>query len=250
MRRFLKELTVPQRLAVALDFEPATIGPLRGKSSLEHQISRFLSLIEGTNITVKLESSMRALDYSFISYVRDFGFDVIGDLKLVGIPSTLALDGALLHEAKLKAVTVYCATGSKSMKALVKALPNTEVLGVTILSTFDEDDCEDTFSIGITEGVGHFARRAYEAGLQGLICAPREIKLIRDLELSMSVNVVNVRPKGVVIPNDDQNPERTMTPYDAIKAGADRIIMRRAVTLARDPRGTIMRILDEIASAL
>jgi orotidine-5'-phosphate decarboxylase len=66
----------------------------------------------------------------------------------------------------------------------------------------------------------------------------------------LTINCPNIRLVDTDMLWDDQNPDFAMTPYDAIKAGADRIIVGRPITLNTDPRNTVMRILDEIDKAL
>lgn len=65
---------------------------------------------------------------------------------------------------------------------------------------------------------------------------------------SMTINIPAIRPMWVIVPGDDQNPDRIMTPAKAIKAGADRIVVGRPIVNAEKPYDAVMRTIEEIAS--
>jgi len=66
----------------------------------------------------------------------------------------------------------------------------------------------------------------------------------------MSYNTPNIRPAWALIANDDQNKDRVMTPGQAIKAGADRIVVGRPITQAKSPTDAVAWTIDEIAGAV
>ena len=95
-----------------------------------------------------------------------------------------------------------------------------------------------------------FALLAETAGLDGLICAPTDIASIRSVvKRKMTFNTPGIRPTWAIVPGDDQNPERIMTPAKAIKAGANRIVVGRPIVRAEKPYNAVMRTIEEIASA-
>jgi orotidine-5'-phosphate decarboxylase len=95
-----------------------------------------------------------------------------------------------------------------------------------------------------------FALLAETAGADGLICAPTDIAFIQSVvKRQMSFNTPAIRPTWAIVPGDDQNPERIMTPAKAIKAGADRIVVGRPIVKAEKPYDAVMRTIEEIASA-
>ncbi len=122
--------------------------------------------------------------------------------------------------------------GIEALKRLKGELPDTKILGVGILTTLTDDETLSMFGCTVPEGALRFGEIALKAGLDGLICAPGELQLLR-AEFGEGPWLVcpNVRFEDGVVSGDDQNPKRAMTPAQAIKAGADCIVMGRPITL-------------------
>jgi orotidine-5'-phosphate decarboxylase len=101
------------------------------------------------------------------------------------------------------------------------------IFGVTILTDFDDDDCHSVYADASVEVVCDFAWRLLEAGVDGLVCSPRELPLLkeRDLLQHLTTLVPGVRPKWAKA-NDQK---RTMTPKEAADLGADYIVVGRPV---------------------
>jgi orotidine-5'-phosphate decarboxylase len=162
----------------------------------------------------------------------------------------LEIDGAFLKEANPELLTVSCAAGVAGMKAVKDRLPNAEVLGVTVLTSLPTEECQKIHGhAGMAGAVGRsLAQLAKSACLDGIVCSPAEVSPIRDMiGPSMSINTPAIRPAWANVIGDDQNKDRVMTPKEAIRAGADRIIVGRPIFQARDPYDAVMRVLEEIA---
>ncbi len=96
-----------------------------------------------------------------------------------------------------------------------------------------------------------FAHVAAEAKIDGLISSPKEAEVLRaKFGIVLSLNTPAIRPTWAIVPGDDQNPERIMTPAKAIRAGADRIVVGRPIVQAEKPYDAVMRTIEEIASAM
>ncbi len=141
-----------------------------------------------------------------------------------------------------------CTAGVKAIQALKAELPNTELLGVTVLTSFKGSDTRAMFTCSTEEAVMRLANIG-SAGVDGFISSPKETEFLRaHFEMMWSLNTPAIRPKWSVVSSDDQNKKRVMTPSQTIKNGADRIIVGRPITQAKNPYDAVMRTLDEIVN--
>lgn len=242
-----KVLTPAERLIVAADFKPGATG----RESVRAHVLALADILQGTGVTIKVNSILRACGYDLIDEIHARDLKVFADLKLYDIGETLETDAQLLRQFKPELVTVCCDTGFEAMKRLKDALPNTEVLGVTILTTLKNGDMERVGRINVEGAVQKNAMLARCAGLGGLICSPKEVHVLRRHFSDMfTYNTPGVRFAAQDVLGDDQNPDRVTTPFDAINLGADRIVIGRPIIQATNPRDAVKRVLDEIAGAL
>ncbi len=238
-----KVLTLAERIIVAADFKGT-------KDEIEKMVLGLVNDLEGTGVIIKVNSALRSCGYGLISRVQSHGLKVFADLKLNDIPATLEIDGILLNEYKPDLLTVMCSTGVVAMRALKAELPDTEVLGVTVLTSMTEKECHDLYGYSINVMVLHFTNGAQEAGIDGLIASPAETeKLRKHINPLMSINTPGVRPLWSVVEDEDQNLDRVMTPAKAIQVGATRLVIGRPITQSPNPREAVMRTLEEIDSA-
>ncbi len=228
-------------LVVAADSYPI-IRTDRHRYTYKNLVTELVEKLKRTNVTIKVGPVLRAIGYDLINLIHFQNMRVFADLKLVDIKNTLELDGVLLNEARPEMITVYSDTTVEAMKILKLWLPDTKVLGVTVM-TDSEVLSEDHLISRV--------RKVRLAGISELVASAYEIPLItRHFSNYFSVSTPGVRLQGVVVPGDDQNPKRVMTPFEAIQAGANRIIVGRPVTMSNNPYDTVMRILEEIQVGL
>ncbi len=243
-----QQMSPEQRLIVAADFKPTAPN---GRLWVREQVLRFADELKGLGVYLKVNFALRACGHKLIDEIHSRGLPVFADLKLIDIRGTMLTDGVLLREAKPELLTVMCVAGVTAMQVLKAELPDTEVLGVTILTSLKDADTRAMFTCSTEEAVGRFAQVAADAEIDGLICAPTEAAMLRaEFGTRFSLNTPGIRPVWAIVPGDDQNPDRIMTPTKAIRAGADRIVVGRPITQAKNPRDAVMRTLDEIAEAL
>lgn len=248
-------LLLEERLIVAADFHPKKCG---GISGVKAKVLSLAQELEGLGVYIKVNSILRAIGYDLIVQLHELGLKVFADLKLVDIPNTMATDGAMLAEVHPEIVTVMCNADIKGMHAVHEALKGkTKVLGVTVLTSLNEEDCQAVFTCSTRAGVLRFARLAQGAKLEGLILSPKEVDVvINRFELSLELNTPGIRPKWSIIGEDDQS--RVLTPKDAIKNGADRIVIGRPIVQAspnndgfpKSPREAVERTLEEIREGI
>ncbi len=249
------DLPVEERLIVAADFKPQDCGGING---VKAKVLWLAQELKGLGVYLKVNSILRASGYELIVQLHKLGLKVFADLKLIDIPNTMAIDGAMLAEVKPEIVTVMCCAGVDGMHVVQDALKEkTKVLGVTILTSLNEEDCQAIFTCSTRAGVLRFARIAQLAGLGGLILSPKEVEVVKHrFELSLELNTPGIRPEWSLIDDDDQS--RVLTPKRAIQNGAERIVIGRPITQAapndkefpQSPREAVERTLKEISDGL
>jgi len=180
--------------------------------------------------------------------IRDEGGAVFLDLKFHDIPNTVARAVAAAARLDVAILTIHTSGGRNMMVAAEAAAQEMDnpplVLGVTVLTSMDGNDLNE---IGVTEDpvtqVERLAQLAKEAGLRGLVCSPREISTLRKvLPREMQLVTPGIRPKG----SDADDQKRTLTPAEAIEAGADWLVIGRPITAAQNPRAAAETILEEL----
>lgn len=180
-----------------------------------------------------------------IDLVRQTDCNLFLDLKLHDIPNTVA--GACESVAKFNPefLTVHASGGSDMISAAVKALPNTRITAVTILTSLSP---ESLAAIGYAEPpletAVRLAKLAVAAGARAIVCSPQEVAAIRAVVNSdITLITPGVRPAGADL--GDQN--RVATPASAMAAGADLLVIGRPITAAADPAASAIAIGQEIA---
>lgn len=183
--------------------------------------------------------------------VREFvssGRKVFLDLKLHDIPNTVGRAVKSAADLGASMLTVHASAGSDVLRAAVEAAgPRLAILGVTVLTSFDD---ADLMEIGVPNPVPgqvvRLAELARRAGCSGVVTSPRETAQVRR-SLGEGFTVVNpgVRPAGTS--KDDQ--ERTATPAEAIRAGATFIVVGRPITQAKNPARAAQEIVQEMEQA-
>jgi len=182
----------------------------------------------------------------FVSQLLADGKRVFLDLKLYDIGETVKRATRQLSERiRPTLLTVH---GSKSVMSAARAGCDgsaTKLLGVTVLTSFDEQDLADLgFHVPVSELVDLRVRNAVETGMDGLICSPLEVARVREIAGPASILVT----PGVRSANAAQGDQkRVATPKEAIDHGATYLVIGRQVTRAADPEAAYSEILEEIA---
>jgi orotidine-5'-phosphate decarboxylase len=155
--------------------------------------------------------------------------EIFLDLKLHDIPHTVSGAAKAVAHLAPKFLTVHASGGRTMVKAAVDAMPHTNITGVTILTSLSETDVTEIgFKFASLDSAVALAKLAVNAGAKAIVCSPLEISAVR---LSIGAQPIIITP-GVrppdMVGSDDQ--QRTMTPEDAIAAGANLVVIGRPIT--------------------
>jgi orotidine-5'-phosphate decarboxylase len=182
--------------------------------------------------------------------VANEGLPIFLDLKLHDIPNTVEQGlASLMQLAPAPAIiNVHAQGGLAMMQAARKAVPaTTKLIAVTILTSLSHDDCVATGhdpELSTADLAMTLAQLTHQAGLDGVVCSPHDLELIRTvLPRDFMTVVPGIRPAGA----DSQDQKRIATPKAAIAAGADVLVIGRAITGAADPARAAQDILASLA---
>ena len=184
----------------------------------------------------------------FVKKLVNRNFDVFLDLKFHDIPNTVARACQAGADLGVWMINVHAMGGRKMMEAAREALPsndsNPKLIAVTVLTSMG---AEDLTEIGLTnspaEQVKHLAALTNDCGLDGVVCSPQEISLLREtLDTSFELITPGIRPEWSV--TGDQ--KRIMTPAQAMQAGGNYMVIGRPITQADDPMQALEKIEQEL----
>jgi len=183
--------------------------------------------------------------------VAETGARVFLDLKLHDIPTTVARAVAAAVRCGASMVNVHALGGREMLVAARESAgaagPSVKLVAVTLLTSLDSRSLADLPIAGHPEGiVRRLAALAKDCGLDGVVCAPRDVREVKIACGSGFLAVVpGIRPAGTT--SFDQ--KRVATPADALSEGADLLVVGRPLTAAPDPDAALELLLAEIQSA-
>jgi orotidine-5'-phosphate decarboxylase len=231
------------RLIVALDVETAS------------EARRLVSALRGMVGMYKIGSQLfTAAGPSLVREIITSGERVFLDLKFHDIPNTVACAGVEAARLGVSVFNVHAAGGSEMMRhaadvvaecAVSEGLARPLIIAVTVLTSANAATLAEVgHSLKPDELVARLALLAEASGLDGVVASPREIALVRTAVPKPNFLVVTpgVRPAGAAL--FDQ--KRVMTPREAIRAGADYIVVGRPILNAPDPARATQQIIDEL----
>jgi orotidine-5'-phosphate decarboxylase len=189
---------------------------------------------------------------AFVHEIVGRGEKVFLDLKLHDIPNTVA--GAVRSACRLGIgmLTLHAAGGRKMLEAACEAAQGSSspplLLAVTALTSLTPDDAR---SIGVQDSITGWAERlaelSFRAGIRGLVASSHELpNLHRKFGSTMQFVIPGIRPAGA----QDRDQARTAAPAEAVRAGADFLVVGRPILQALDPALAADQIVKEIAAAL
>lgn len=188
-----------------------------------------------------------------VKRIRERGALVFLDLKFHDIPNTVAKAVGVAARLDVQMLTVHAGGGTEMLKAAETAAEETAyrmgrtpplVLGVTVLTSLDSASLREVgLDVNVEYQVRRLANVAVKAGLRGLVCSPLEIATLRKT-IPAQVQLVVPGIRTGAEKSDDQ--KRTMTPREAIAAGANWLVIGRPICAAENPRAAAEKILDSL----
>jgi orotidine-5'-phosphate decarboxylase len=187
-----------------------------------------------------------------VEEIRDRGEKIFLDLKLHDIPNTVR--GAIRSACKLgiDMITVHASGGAAMLEAACEEAQSADspplVLAVTALTSLSE---EDMLRFGVNgsmeQWVERLAQTACDAGIRGIVASAKELPMLRSrMDAKLQLVIPGIRPAG----SERQDQSRTATPFEAINAGANYIVVGRPIMKADNPVAAADAIVEEIRRAL
>jgi orotidine-5'-phosphate decarboxylase len=176
--------------------------------------------------------------------------DIFLDLKLHDIPHTVSGAAKAVAHLAPKFLTVHASGGTAMVKAAVDAMPQSNITGVTILTSLSEADVDEVgFKLAALDSAVALAKVAVNGGAKAIVCSPLEISAVRSaIGVQPIIITPGVRPLDMVGTDDQQ---RTLTPEDAISAGANLVVIGRPITQSWAQGASAMKErAEEIGSRL
>ena len=241
-----KNLKIRDRLILSLDVSGKTEA-LEVLKQADNRISTIkvgLELIynEGLNI---------------IDMVKKSGYKVMLDAKLMDIPNTVAGAVRGISRLDVNIITLHTFGGSSMIKTANDTLAQLSsqknkskplFFGVTVLTSLDDNDLESFgFKIKYTELVLNMAKIGIESGIDGIVCSPNEVGLLRK---NLGSNFLIATPGIRLAEDSTADQKRINTPEKAIRDGADFIIVGRSIIKSHDIKNTIELFLEKVESGI
>ena len=166
--------------------------------------------------------------------IKNKKVNIFLDLKLHDIPNTIKNGIEAIANLNPYFTTIHITGGDEMQKIANLSKKNVKVLGVSILTSIDSAQAEKYYSEkNINNLVGKFVKNALENKLDGVVCSPLEIELVKKISSGKLIIVTpGIRPENYN-KNDDQ--KRFMSPKEAINLGANYLVVGRPITQSSNP---------------
>ncbi len=201
--------------------------------------SSIINNLDSKKCMIKIGSvAFNSIGREIITYAANKGFDIFLDLKLHDIPNTVEKSIKGLINLPIKMLTIHVSGGEYMMKAAMSAVSGTDIkiFGVTALTSLNDDDTKNIFQRTASDQVNAMLDLAEISGIDGVVCSPHELKLVRNKDSLLSIT------PGIRLQDTNDDQKRIMTPKKAIDLGADYLVIGRPITKSKD----IKKSLDEI----
>lgn len=225
------------KIIIALDFNDLT------------ELRQFVAQINPQQCRLKVGKELfTAYGPSIIQELHSLGFEVFLDLKFHDIPNTVYKAIRVAADLGVWMVNVHASGGRemlvKARQAIEDSTHKPLLIAVTILTSLSSEAVTEIgYSLPLQEQAIHLAKLSYECGLDGVVCSAHEASLIKS---ATDADFLTVTP-GIRLSDaktDDQT--RIMTPINAVKNGADYLVIGRPITQAAEPQQVLNQINDSL----
>tara|TARA_B100001248_G_C27336314_1_gene434007 strand:- start:252 stop:914 length:663 start_codon:yes stop_codon:yes gene_type:complete len=205
--------------------------------------SNIINKLNPEKCMIKIGSvAFNSIGHEIITYAAEKGFDIFLDLKLHDIPNTVEKSVKGLIVLPIKMLTIHTSGGKEMMKAAMKAVSGTDIkiFGVTTLTSLNDKDTNNIFQRTASEQVNAMLDLAEISGIDGVVCSPHELKLVKNRDSLLSIT------PGIRLHDTNDDQKRIMTPKKAINLGADYIVIGRPITTSNDIKKSLNDIYESI----
>lgn len=186
---------------------------------------------------------------SIVHELKSLGLQVFLDLKLHDIPMQVAKAVERCLALSPRFLTLHALGGRRMLEAAGKASQgsSTSLLAVTVLTSFDEPDWRELgFSASILKSAEQLAKLASESGILGLVCSAHEARSLKERQPNHFLMCPGVRLKQ----DEVHDQQRVLTPFDALRSGADALVVGRPITAAKNIKDAAKAFWSEINEAV
>ena len=225
-----------EKIIVALDMQKA------------ESFKRITEALRGRKIWVKIGMELfYSIGPKAIEDAKALGFNVFLDLKLHDIPSTVENALIALVKHPIDMINIHAAGGVEMMKRASAVVKNSSqkplLIAVTQLTstTLSQMNTEQKITGTIQDSVMNFAKLSLDAGFDGVVCSPHEVKAVKALCGPKFLTITpGIRPIGT----DVNDQKRVTTPQDALRMGTDYMVIGRPITQAPSPLLSLVKITE------
>ena len=232
-------MSASPRLAVALDVDDP-----------DQALSLARALAPHAGVLKISPAHVYARGEAFVGEMKKLGRKLFLDLKLYDIPATVARLTRQVVRMGVDYLTVHAGGGSEMIRGAAEAARGSglQVVAVTVLTSFSAEQLRREWGLQepVEDRVAFWAGLARDAGAAGMVCAPPDLKRVRE---TMGNGFLTIVPgiRGAGDAKGDQS--RTMAPAEAVRAGAGILVVGRPIVAAADPAAAAAKIAGEIAGA-
>ncbi len=213
------------------------------------EIFHFLDNSAGSISSVKMGLEIFNLyGREFVKEINSkYGVDIFLDLKLHDIPNTVSKAIKSLEGLPIKFLTIHLSGGLNMIKSSIESrnqyLPNCKILGVSILTSLDENDIESIW--GVRDSKDLFLKLfslANLAGADGVVCSPNELNILNELDHNLISMCPGIRFQDEIDQQTTGDQKRVLSPSNAFSNGATYLVMGRSLTKSKNLKERILEL--------
>ena len=211
-------------------------------SKIKKLLNKISKKIYGVKVGYEFFYNFNKKGYDFL---KKKNLKIFLDLKLHDIPNTVNKGLKALNYLKPDMIAVHISGGEKMLKEAKKVSKKTKIIGVSVLTSLENNDLKKFYNIDNSKKlVSKMTKVALKSKIDGIVCSPKEIKIVKKISKNkLKIITPGIRLKNNLISKDDQ--KRIMQPKEAIKLGANYLVIGRPILNAKDPMKIINLINEE-----
>jgi len=210
----------------------------------EKRLSELLNHLNPDLCMIKIGSILfNSLGRRSFDLVANKGFNIFFDIKFHDIPNTVAHSILSFKGYPINLLTVHISGGMSMLTRAREAAHaiKSKVIGVSLLTSLDQKDVEKVFFNDIRKVADNLFDLAKEANMDGIVCSAHELKYAR----TNIPNLLKIVP-GIRLSSDNDDQKRVMSPGEALKLGANHLVIGRPITESKHPNAELEKIYETL----